>query len=382
MPADRPSSMPPSAEDRGSNPDELEPTDAPRMPSETELRTFLIADIRGYTTYTREHGDEAAADLAGRFAALVDEVVTARDGFLLELRGDEALVVFVSARKALRAAIDLQARFREAELPRGVGIGLDAGEAIPVGDGYRGTALNLAARLCAQAGPDEILASEAVIHLAAKMDGISYVDPRSLKLKGFEDSVRAVVVVPSDRAKGRRLASGNGSRGTDRRRYGLAGVAIVVVALIAGVLGGGLIGRDGRPANSAIPAASTAANPPGGAPAELIDPLGGVGLPVLAFFDAESGHLNSTTPLKSPSNISFFTNGSFWSLGESSQGDEPVRSGHPCDRPVHPHPGARSTWLHDRRELDLGHRWSRSPHLADRSAERCRHDVPAWRERR
>ncbi len=314
MPADRPSSMPPSAEDRGSDPEELEPTDAPRTPSETELRTFLIADIRGYTTYTREHGDEAAADLAARFAALVDEVVTARDGFLLELRGDEALVVFVSARKALRAAIDLQARFREAELPRGVGIGLDAGEAIPVGDGYRGTALNLAARLCAQAGPDEILASEAVIHLAAKMDGISYVDPRSLKLKGFEDSVRAVVVVPSDRAKGRRLASGNGSRGTDRRRYGLAGVAIVVVALIAGVLGGGLSAatdvRPPRRSRRRRPQPAPADRPP-------IDPLGGVGLPVLAFFDAELGHLNSTTPLKSPSNISFFSNGAFWSLGEN-----------------------------------------------------------------
>ena len=87
------------------------------MPSETELRTFLIADIRGYTTYTREHGDEAAAALAARFAALVDEVVTARDGFLLELRGDEALVVFVSARKALRAAIDLQARFAASRAP-------------------------------------------------------------------------------------------------------------------------------------------------------------------------------------------------------------------------------------------------------------------------
>lgn len=163
---------------------------------ETELRTFLIADIRGYTTYTREHGDEAAASLASRFAELVSEVVTAPDGFLLELRGDEALVVFVSARKALRAAIDLQARFIEAELPRGVGIGLDAGEAIPVGDGYRGTALNLAARLCAEAGPGETLASEAVIHLAAKVDGIAYVDARSLKLKGYVDSVRAVVVVP------------------------------------------------------------------------------------------------------------------------------------------------------------------------------------------
>ena len=204
---------------------ETEVSPAPADPSatpEAALRTFLIADIRGYTTYTREHGDEAGAALAARFAELVAEVVTARDGLLIELRGDEALVMFVSARKALRAAIDLQARFAQAELPRGVGIGLDAGEAIPVGDGYRGTALNLAARLCAEAGPGETLASETVIHLAAKLDGIAYVDARALKLKGYTDSVRVVVVMPSERSRGRRLASrhGSGRRDRTRRRSG------------------------------------------------------------------------------------------------------------------------------------------------------------------
>ena len=101
----------------------------------TELRTFLIADVRGYTKYTDEFGDEAAGRLAARFAELVAEVVATRDGFLLELRGDEALVVFVSARQALRAAVELQDRFASAGLERGVGIGLDAGEAVPVGDG-------------------------------------------------------------------------------------------------------------------------------------------------------------------------------------------------------------------------------------------------------
>ena len=40
-------------------------------------------------------------------------------------------------------------------MERGVGIGLDAGEAIPVSDGYRGGALNLAARLCSLAGPGQ-----------------------------------------------------------------------------------------------------------------------------------------------------------------------------------------------------------------------------------
>ena len=100
----------------------------------------MIADIRGYTKYTEEHGDEAGAELVRRFTDLVSEVVSTREGLLLELRGDEALVVFVSARKALRAAVDLQERFASEKLPRGIGIGLDAGEAIPVGDGYRGTA--------------------------------------------------------------------------------------------------------------------------------------------------------------------------------------------------------------------------------------------------
>ncbi|MDP9482689.1 MAG: hypothetical protein M3P84_05640, partial [Chloroflexota bacterium] len=71
-----------------------------KAPAEAELRTFLIADIRGYTVYTTEHGADAAADLATRFAAIVREVVTANDGFLIELRGDEALAVFVLARRA------------------------------------------------------------------------------------------------------------------------------------------------------------------------------------------------------------------------------------------------------------------------------------------
>ena len=41
------------------------------------VRTFLIADVRGYTSFTQKHGDEAAADLAARFAVLTREVVSA-----------------------------------------------------------------------------------------------------------------------------------------------------------------------------------------------------------------------------------------------------------------------------------------------------------------
>ena len=123
---------------------------------QTQIRTFLIADVRGYTLFTQERGDEVAAKLAAKFADITREIVEARGGTLLELRGDEALCVFGSTREAIRAAVDLQQRFVEEtleqpELPLTVGIGLDAGEAVPVQGGYRGAALNLAARLCGQA---------------------------------------------------------------------------------------------------------------------------------------------------------------------------------------------------------------------------------------
>lgn len=73
----------------------------------------MIADIRGYSRYTEECGDEAAAALSARFATIVDDDVAAHDGELVEMRGDEALVVFTSARQAIRAAVDLQAQFQE-----------------------------------------------------------------------------------------------------------------------------------------------------------------------------------------------------------------------------------------------------------------------------
>ncbi len=163
------------------------------------IQVFLIADVRGYTRFTLEHGDEAAARLTSRFATLVREVVMLRQGHLIELRGDEALACFSSVRRALQAAAEMQEHFAQATradptLPLPVGIGLDAGEAVPTNDGYRGAALNLAARLCSLAGPGEILVSEIVTHLARKVDGLSYRPWGLAELKGFAEPVRIVAV--------------------------------------------------------------------------------------------------------------------------------------------------------------------------------------------
>ena len=163
----------------------------------SQIRTFLIADVRGYTVFTQENGDEAAAALAGKFATVARETVEGRGGTVVELRGDEALAVFDSPRQAIRAAVELQRRFvdetvADPTLPLAVGIGLDAGEAVAVQGGYRGGALNLAARLCGIAAPAEILASPAVTHLARKVEGVAYVDRGSVNLKGLADPVQVI----------------------------------------------------------------------------------------------------------------------------------------------------------------------------------------------
>jgi ABC-type transport system substrate-binding protein/class 3 adenylate cyclase/streptogramin lyase/tRNA A-37 threonylcarbamoyl transferase component Bud32 len=218
-----------------------------------QLRTFLITDVRGYTRYTQEHGDEAGAELATTFAGIVRDVVSRRDGRLLELRGDEALVVFESARKALQAATELQQQVTEAELQRAIGIGLDAGEAVAVGRGYRGAALNTAARLCSRARGGEILASEGVVHLAGKAEGVAYGLRRQERLKGYDRPVTAVEIHPVAQEPGRQLVRRIRARlnaTSPRTRVAAAALAFGAIASVVALAV--LTGEGGRtlPPNS------------------------------------------------------------------------------------------------------------------------------------
>src|SRR5918995_1419161 len=145
-------------------------------------------------------------------------------------------------REAIRTAVELQERFVEEtidwpELPFTVGIGLDAGEAVPVEGGYRGGALNLAARLCGQARAGEILASREVTHLARRLDGVRYEERGLLTLKGLSDPVTVVRVVPETGDPVERLhpfAPPPGEPHRERSRWAIPiGAATIVLALVA-----------------------------------------------------------------------------------------------------------------------------------------------------
>ena len=215
---------------------------------EGPIQTFLIADVRGYTHFSQEHGDEAAGRLAARFAEVTSQVIEAGGGAVLELRGDEALCIFSTTRRAIRSAIELQARYlaetnTDPTLPLSVGVGIDTGEAVPVAGGFRGRALNLAARLCGSARAGEILATREALHMAGRMDGIHVEDRGLASFKGFSEPVGVVRVAAEGEDPARWFADHTPSRPREtgrvsrRRRRAIGAVAgALVVALIAVLL--------------------------------------------------------------------------------------------------------------------------------------------------
>jgi class 3 adenylate cyclase len=232
----------------------------------TEIRTFLIADIRGYTHYSQEFGDKAASQLAQQFADLVRETLSQVEGELLELRGDEALCVFESARTALAAAVDLQRRLRQesgvrSALALGVGVGLDVGEAVSTEGGYRGRALNTAARLCSLAKPGEILASETVVALAGRDERFTFAPRRAARVKGIDAPVRFVEVVPDPPLPPLRLAPRAGA-GARRIRPTLIVRSLAALFLVAGVALAAVLLSARGDGSGTVPANSLAAIDP------------------------------------------------------------------------------------------------------------------------
>ena len=200
--------------------------------SDAAYRGFLFADLRGYTEFVQRHGDAAAADLLDAYRALVRDEVARFTGAEIRTEGDSFYVVFPSARRAVACALAiLAAAERDAEAnperPIRVGIGVNAGETVQRDEGFVGTAVNLAARVCSQARAGEVLVT-APVRDAIGGGGEVHVEPRGTRrLKGIEQAVPLFAVLP-----------GPAPARPDRRiRRGPAVFALVgLSALLIGVL--------------------------------------------------------------------------------------------------------------------------------------------------
>jgi class 3 adenylate cyclase len=120
--------------------------------------------------------------------------VAAHGGREIKTTGEGLMVAFASAAAAVRCAIDMRRSSSNAATGLALRIGLDAGEPLPDGGDLYGSAVTLASRLCDAAAEGQILASDAVRHIAAPHISAEMEPAGALRLAGITEPVRATEV--------------------------------------------------------------------------------------------------------------------------------------------------------------------------------------------
>ena len=159
------------------------------------IRTILFTDIANSTSLTQSLGDDAALAMLGVHDTIVRGSLSALGGREVKHTGDGIMASFVSAASAVRCAIQIQRELEKhaqanPERPLKVRVGAAAGEPVEQNDELFGSTVQLAARLCAHAQPDQILVSNAIPDLCIGK-GLSFEELGEVPLKGFGQPVRA-----------------------------------------------------------------------------------------------------------------------------------------------------------------------------------------------
>jgi class 3 adenylate cyclase len=172
-------------------PEALPPTGGP-----VELeRTFAFIDICGFTALTERHGPRRAIRALEVFRSAVKEVAGRRGARVAKWLGDGVLLVGVKPGPIVATVAELTGRFESFSIDLRAGVA--SGVALLFdGDDYIGRPVNLAARLCDEAGPGELLAHP------SSLDGVpEWVDIGSARIVeirgvGAIDGVCALRVAP------------------------------------------------------------------------------------------------------------------------------------------------------------------------------------------
>ncbi len=127
-----------------------------------EPQTILFSDIRGYSAFTAERGDEEAYRLSTSFFAFAGERIAECKGRVVKTYGDGVMAVFSAPADGIRGAIavqkGLESRNREnSETAVSAGVGITSGRVVLTGDDAFGHAVNLAKRLSDQANGGQIV---------------------------------------------------------------------------------------------------------------------------------------------------------------------------------------------------------------------------------
>ena len=172
--------------------------------------TVLFSDIRGFTAMAESMDPESVVStLNEHFSAMID-IVFKHNGTLDKIVGDQLMIVFGApiahqddTERAISTAQEMQKMIKHINKDRTkrkeesvhIGIGINKGPAVSGNIGSRdrmdytiiGDAVNLGARLCSAAGPDEILISKTVY--SAVKDKFSCKELEPINVKGKKEKI-------------------------------------------------------------------------------------------------------------------------------------------------------------------------------------------------
>jgi class 3 adenylate cyclase len=209
------------------------------------LLTILFTDLEGSTALTQRLGDARAQEVVRAHNTIVRREVRERGGTEIKHTGDGIMATFPSATRAVSAAVAMQQATRvyndnHPETAFNMGVGLNAGEPVAEDADVFGTAVQLAARTCAQATGGQVLATDVVRQLVFGK-GFLFGDTGSFDLKGFDEPVHLFEISGAPGA----LDEQEEQHGRLSGRWLIAGasaiavIAAVVAALILALSGGG-----------------------------------------------------------------------------------------------------------------------------------------------
>jgi len=180
--------------------------EAIRTGGERRPTTILFSDIRGFTAIAEGMGTDAIAQFLSEYFTEMVEVIFEHGGTLDKFIGDAIMALWGAPiahtddpDRALRAALAMQRsigrlneRWASQGRPEiGVGIGINHGEVFAgnIGSHRRleytvlGDPVNIASRLCAEAGPGEVLVSEQFLRVVRDQVVCDYLPELALKGK-------------------------------------------------------------------------------------------------------------------------------------------------------------------------------------------------------
>jgi len=174
----------------------------------------VFCDLRGFTAFAESSEPEEVMAVLSEYHAALGELIFRYQGTLERFTGDGLMVFFndpIPLDKPARRAVEMALAMRDQERILAEGwrrIGHDLGFGVGIAQGYAtlgrigyegrfdyaaiGSVTNLAARLCAEAGAEQVLVSQRVF--SAVEDAAAGELVGALELRGFSRPIRAFSV--------------------------------------------------------------------------------------------------------------------------------------------------------------------------------------------